>query len=293
MSCMSWFGNTNKFQWVETPSVGVQKSINEWSGNVLFLNGGLGVVRSNQGHVTYDFNYEARVYDNLTVFQQYRNGFYGTGPFYWVDKMLQDMNVMAPAWASPGLIELGWTNISTVVPAFTATPANTIGLHHRSATFSFTAGSVIPTSVNSPSMLLPIPEGDSLNLYVTGSRTGVGAIRVELWKMGANTADSVQNIVPASASGIPAKVTISYANAHYVRIIVSKTSTAVGTVTLSGVIAQLQSPNKVLNPVTKFITGEGNNGLDFLDDAQPVTYQYLDTKITGLSTRLGEVGPWL
>jgi hypothetical protein len=290
MSGQIWFGNLQHMQWVPAPLVGAQVSNANYRATMDFENGGSASVRSAQYHKIYTFNYNALMdsSEDIAVFNRFSSGYYGSGLIYFSDPFAAQANLFPAQWASPALIEQGWSNIYGGTPSFIDTGGfATYAQPYRSAVFNITtAANTLPTRT----LIIPIPVNSTLKLGFSGSVTGTGGVFYRTVASGDGVSFGSATALTALAPGSATRTNVSLAGSSYkaVQIYLGRTSSAASTVTVTSMMAQLGD-----NAVTgNHRAGEGNSGLVFDDDAIVENYGYLYPPRKGVSTTLREVGAW-
>lgn len=297
------FGTTQKMQMVRIPSAGMNRNRVGFSQSNQLENGGLDVYRpSMTTHFEYkmDFGiYEATGSGGLDVFGDYASGFYGKGLIYLADPMYYDVNLFAPQFAAPGLTERPYSLSGVGGP--TATAANSFNQPFTSMiTFIDvgTANNAYDLTYYNPT-IIPIPTGYTLWLGFSGSVTDGGLIRTEQWVSGAASPAASANLTALSATASTRfNASFSGATYDYVKIGYSRNAGTAPQVTVTSMMAQLW-PTGVSPTLTgSFQTGQGADGLKFLDAAIQEPYLLRDNTgrnihYKGLSFSLGEVGTWV
>lgn len=290
MSGQIWFGNLQHMQWVPAPLVGAQVANTGYHASMDFENGGTAAIRSAQTHKLYTFNYNALMdsSEDIGVFNRFATGFYGDGLIYFTDPFAATANLLPAQWATPALIEQGWSNIYDVAPTFSNTASySTYAQPYRSAVFNVTtaAGAQPARTVT-----IAIPPNATLNLGFSGSVTGTGGVFYRTVASGEGTtygSPTALTALPASAS-TRTNVALSGASYKAVQIYIGRSSSATSTVTVTSILAQLGSTS--VTGIHR--AGEGHSGLTFDDDAIVENYGYLYPPRKGLNTTLREVGAW-
>jgi hypothetical protein len=290
MSGQIWFGNLQHMQWVPAPLVGAQVSNAGYHASIDFENGGSDSIRSVQYHKLYTFNYNALMdsSEDIGVFGRFATGFYGDGLIYFTDPFAATANLLPANWASPALIEQGWSNIYDVAPTFSDTTSyGTYAQPFRSATFNITTAS---GSQPARTIVVAIPPNATLKLGFSGSVTGTGGVFYRTVASGDGVTYGTPTAITALAVAGSARTNVSLAGSSYkaVQIYLGRSSSAASTVTVTSMIAQLSTTVVTGN----HRAGEGHSGLVFDDDAIVENYGYLYPPRKGLSTTLREVGAW-
>lgn len=188
------------------------------------------------------------------------------------------------------------------VPTLSNTPANSYNLPPVQATWDvMTGANAYPTIDNEfgeiPYALIPIPPGYVLHMGATGSATGTARVAVDLFNAPGDPATpalatSLTLLSPTGATRLNAS--FSGASYQYAKVYIERTSTAVSTITLSSMMAQLWPIGYTPNLNGNFIEGKGHRGLKFADSATVESYVIVDRNrnvpihYKGMSTRLVE-----
>lgn len=289
-----WFGNVSYAQWTPAPATGMSKSLEGYTEEILFDNGGAWVERSNAAHAVYEMDFpveDSSSAQGIEVYERFASGEFGTEFLRFVDPMRSDENLFSPEWAAPGLAERGHKRVYDVNPTFADTGANSYLKPPRKAVYAVTGASgAVPTGQNSVFTLL-IPPTHTLRIGGSGAVTGSGVLRVQPINLNGTLASTVDVTLTAD-SAAPAFST-SFAGSTYkaVRVYITRTSVAVGTVTLTSLWAQIV-PTGATAVIQRHIPGKGHTGLRFRNSAQVERYLMTNRHLVGLSTTLIEVEKW-
>lgn len=287
------------------PDTGMSAGASGYSEILQFENGGADVVSAAQTHREYKPDWalrEATGDNGIDLVRSYQQRLFGPGLIYFENPAARQTNMFHPAIASPALIEMGWKNIFSVVPAFSNTAANTTHQPRRKATWAWTAATAnaVPTLANQIAVL-PIHPSYTLWTGFTGSRTGSGAIAIRPIKLDGSyeSVDYITTNLQADTSTTRLAGN-TYDGSLYKAIEVYITSTATGASSLTLTSAMAQEWPTGYTPTTtgNFIPGEGDTGCKFTSDAIAETYTMIDPSsktprhYKGLSADLTEVGAW-
>lgn len=281
---------TKHMQWFPCPQISSPIVRSRYVETIDFENGGADAVRSKQYRVEYPFEFVGLANDveGIDSFGKFASGFYGDGLMYFAHPATFQSNIFAAAWASPGLIEQGWTSIHDSVPTFVNTAANTRLQPARSALFT------VDTDANAigKKFTIAIPPTHTLYLGASGSATGTAAVRVRPINANGSYA-SVASLTLLSATGAT-RMNATYSGATYsaVEVFITRTSTADSTLTLTSMMAQLYRTGLSPSLPTSHIAGAGTTGMEFVDDAVVEEYTYMFPPRKGISTTLMEVEAW-
>lgn len=294
MAKQLWFGNTSRFQWVPAPlGDGATVSNVGFVEQIAYQNGGADIDRSTGYRKQYEFSYNAPLKgsENLSVFNKYASGFYGTGLLYFADPYAFETNLFSAHWASPGLIEQGWPSISAFTPTFNNTATNSHLQPPRTATFDITSGLGAPFE-DAHRFVIPIPPTHTLHLGASGVATGAGVVQVRPINPDGSYAvvSNLTLLPPTSATRLNA----TFAGSSYaaVEVYITRTSASASTVALTSMLAQLWKTGVTPTLTGEHVPGDGHTGLMFADEARAETYQYINPPRRALATTLVEVGAW-
>lgn len=290
-----WFGIPNgKMQWCPAPEAGMEASNITYVESVAFENGGADVVRSKQYRKQYRFTMSglAKDLDGIGVYNKYASGFYGQGLFYFSDPYAWETNLFPAGWASPALIEQGWENIYDTTPTFANTTANSYNQPPRTATWSVTSSAnATPATANGVQYIV-IPPTHTLNIGVTGSKTGTAVVRVVPINTDGTDGTATDLTLIGATSATRMNATFAGSSYQAVKVYITRTSTATSTISIVSMMARMVETGKSLTLTGNHMPGEGHTGLEFVDDARVESYTYMYPPRKGLSTTLLEVGAW-
>lgn len=295
MSNQIWFGIPGQhMQWCPAPLAGAQAANIRSVQSIAFENGGADVVRSKQYRKQYEFSFNglAKDLDGIGVYNKFASGFYGDGLFYFSDPYAWETNLFPAGWASPGLIEQGWENIYSVTPTFTNTSSNSYNQPKRSAVFSVTTGAnAVPTIGNGVAYVV-IPPTHTLNIGVSGSKTGTAVVRVVPINTDGTDGTAVDLTLLDPTASTRMNATFAGSSYQAVKVYITRTDTTASTITIASMMARLVETGSSLTLTGSHMPGEGHTGLEFNDEAIVETYTYIQPPRKGLSTSLVEVGAW-
>lgn len=292
MANQMWIGiPSSHMQWVPCPSIDSTITRQRYIERIQFQNGGGDVARSPQYQLEYNLNMTglANELEGIDAINHFASGFYGDGYIYVAHPALFESNMLGAAWSSPGLIEGGWANIyPTTTPTFSNTASNSYNQPLRSATWSVTS------AINTPikKFTIPIPEGYTLNLGASGSRTGTAVVQVRTIAVDNATFGTSNLTLLSPTSSTRMNATFSGASYCAVDVYITRTSTATSTITLTSMMAQLYKTGTTPTLPTLHQMGNGASGMVFADDAIVETYSYMYPPRKGISTTLVEVEEW-
>lgn len=290
MSNQMWFGNTTHMQWVPCPLIDSTVSRKRYIERIQFENGGGDVTRSNQYQMEYSINVNglAHELDGVDAFNKFASGFYGNGYVYMAYPAAYETNLFSASWATPGLIEQGWSNGFAATATFANTDSNSYNLPPRTATFPVNLSS----GQYNKSFIIPIPPTHTLYIGATGYSTGTAKLRVVpiTTSYALGTATDLTLISPSNAT----RMNASFAGSSYVavQVYVTRTTSAASTISLTSLMARLYKTGITPDLTGNHYQGEGSTGLMFADDAIVENYSYMYPPRKGISTTLVEVEAW-
>jgi hypothetical protein len=280
---LMYFGTREYMQWIACPAVDMPSSKHGWSSKLDYLSGGASVRRSTAAHKEYVLTWPGTSSrDDIRPILDYADGLYGDGPFYWLDPIAMDRNVLPQWFASPfqgvddGPILTGYDVRGTAIN----TAPNGLGYPTRSIQYNLNAG-----TANVLPIWVPIPDGYTAWVGVHGASGTGGEIRVTPYVNGA-----ASPVVPAPFLGVTdtQRVNLDFDGSDFTSISIALAGT--GTVTLSGIICQVL-PTGQTPRTGGFISGQGHSGCEFEDQPEYSPYSAaLD--MVGASASMVEVGGW-
>lgn len=285
MAGQVYFGNLYHQTWIKAPSSGMQVSQTGWQSNQQRLNGRAGFKRSSGSHRSISPSWVGSLNsesDSLQIVNNFATGFYGNGPFYWIDPFAMKQNLMPPHWATPALCDAGWPSIldsGELDSGVMAAGPDSQPVRYASITTSY---------LNSRYVRFIIPEGHKLHLGVltlTGTETNFVSLKCyERTGWPGETFDYDATLEAAQyGTGIRTNKVID--GDTYSAVELSITSTC----SIVGMIAQIW-PSDVTPPQGDFISGRGTTGLEF---SQIPTMEYYSANLNdgqiGMSASLIEV----
>lgn len=282
-----WFGSPSvKMQWVPAPAPGLSRSYGGYYEGVTMENGKRKSRRSAQTYSTFSMSFFGNANDlsGTNVYGKYMGGFYGKGPFYFSDYYSGLQNAMCAEWASPALIEQGFSNTTSNTPTFANTASNTFNQPPRTATWSITDGVGLFTK----KMTIAIPPTHTLDIGASGSATGTAVVRVQPYNPDGSLA-STTNLTLLSAT-TTTRMNASFAGSSYtaVDIYFTRTSTATSTLTITSMMAILRETTATAVLTGNHQDGEGHHGLTFSGESTSESYEYFYPPQKGLSIVLEE-----
>lgn len=290
MSKKIWFGIPGvKMLFAPAPSLESNVGSYGYAEKINFENGGADVRRSKQTHKVYNFQVSAPFSEanGLNEYARFSSGYYGEGLVYFADPYAEGLNLFAPAWATPGLVEQSWKNISHIVPTFVDAASSAYELPTRSAVFDVESSSTV-----SKYATIVIPPDKTLYLGATGSATGGAGVSVVPVNSDGSEASTVSLALLSEAGATRVNTTFDGSQFQAVKVFLPTTGTASSVLTLNSMVAQLHKTNS--NPVlpSDHVPGEGHTGLEFSSPVVVDSYVYIDPPRKATAFELVEVGAW-
>lgn len=295
MAAKMWFGIPNKkMQWVPCPLIDSTISRRRYVERIQFENGGGDAKRSPQYQMEYHLNFNdlAHEVEGIDAFNKYASGFYGDGLIYLAHPANFETNMFSAQWATPELINNGWTNI-TVNPVDFSTPitANSYNQPQHFANFNLGA---LAANTYYRKFTIAIPPTHTLYMGVSGF-TGYPDASVRVRPIKADgTYDTPVDLVLLDTYD-STRMNTTFSGSSYVAVdvyLTNKTGASYAPISISSMMAQLYVTGSNPTLPSKHYTGEGSTGLMFVDDAIVENYSYLYPPRKGLSTTLVEVEAW-
>lgn len=263
-----WFGNTEAFALLKAPArIAVTRA--GYFESMGFENGFGDAARSSTFQQRFEFTYPwDESTDSVTaeILGEYAAGEYGAGLVRFADPMAYDVNLFPPHWASPRLVELEWPNIGTTTPTFAVTAGNSYRQPSRKGTWSVTtAANATPlTDATIPYVIIPIHPSYTLQIGATGAATGTAVVRVESWVNGATSAAASTSLTLLSETGATRmNATVAGGTYAYAKVFLTRTSSAVSTITPISMMAQLTLTGSSPVLPERHKRGKGHTGLMF------------------------------
>lgn len=166
-----YFGTRDRMAWVACPAVERDSGAVGWSESGTYLNGGAFVARSKGSHRVHEMAWNMVSRKEAGLIESFASGVYGAGPYYWIDPMAADHNVLPTNWAYPAQeLDTGIPLTDSTLGTFVATPAGNDSLPLKSMQY------VLPTGSVGKKMWVPIPPGHTLHFGAYGSTSGSGTV---------------------------------------------------------------------------------------------------------------------
>lgn len=286
MTTTMYFGTTEKMQNVKCALSELPLNSAGFSNVIPLRNGGADVVRSWAHHKELDLSWSGTM-DDIGVFFDYANGFYGTGLLYLTVPSADRRNLFSPNWAAPKLIANDWPEIYDTDGTPSATATNSYNQPTISMTYTTTA--VVPTK----KFFIPIPADKTLRLGWSGSKTSSGAV----YYRPVNADGTPGTPVALTALSPTASTRLNASVAGSTCIGVEVYLYGAGTVTIASLMAQLW-PTAITPPLTgNFQPGRGYSGFKFEDTPSMSIIQDTDStngslEVMNMNATLIEVGLW-
>lgn len=260
-----WFGTKERMAWVPCPAINVGMSSEGAGESGTYMGGGGYARNSADGHMVYEFSWNANTRDEIYPIADYGTGVYGDGLIYFLDPFAMDTNVLPERWAAPGKVDRwsAYLREGTTPPTVTNTGANTLGLPVKTAQYAI--------SDNGRELWVPVPPGHTLHFAWVGSASGA----------------SVQvNGVAATPTAVGASGLTwnTYTADATIRL------WGTGTVDIAGMVAQVLPTGQA--PTTNgWVSGRGHSGCRFQGRPKVVGLSAALDRVSARATLI-ETGDW-
>lgn len=280
-----WFGTKAYMQWIPAPAVDIRAGKQGYQAEANFLNGGTWIRRSKAAARRYNMSWNMKTRDEVRPILDYADGVYGNGYLYYVDPFAMDKNVFPPYWASPYInFYDGPVIVDEVRPTLVTNTTSTNGYPVESAQYRVTSTSKIP------SVFLPIPPDHTIYIGAHGSvQSGNAAVTVTPVVSSVSNGATSNLTLLTSTTMTRTNYSLS-ANAGFIGVTVSMTSTSTGLLQLDGLIAQI-APDGAVLPPGGFISGQGTSGMQFVSQPSYSEYSAAMDRV-GVSVDLAETEAW-
>jgi hypothetical protein len=278
-----YFGTAEQMSWVPCPNSGMIANNVKWRAGGTLLSGGGWGRSSSTGHMEYNMAWPVMSHEDAASLTDYFNGVYGEPPFYFLDPMIINRNIL-PSWlASPQLQAL---DAPTMYPGITPTlgPWSTVSNGYPTRSAQYTLG----VNQTGTAFSFPVPPGYTLRFGWHGTATGTAKIRLIGGSASVDT-------TPISATGSTTRVnSVMTRDATfgvvYLQIIGGASG---GTLDLRGMTAVVL-PTADASPTGNFISGQGNLGVRLRDEPQITAYSTaIPNANVGVTANFIETGAWL
>lgn len=290
MNRKMYFGTRERMNWVACPAVDRDASAVGWSESGTYLNGGAFVARSRGSHRVHEMAWNMISRQEAGLIESYASGVYGDGPYYWIDPMAADHNVLPTNWAFPGQELDTGVSLSNGTVAAASLPA---GSHASLPVRGVTVSRLTSGAAEGRKLFVPIPPGHSLHFGAWGTH-GTGTAGVFAQTINRSTGalgTRTRTNITAPTSGAWTRNSWNGNTYSGVLLDVGWTGTVAATATLFGMIAQVL-PNGRVPVTTGWLDGLGTSGAEFEEFPERVDYSSILDKV-GLTATLVEVGTWL
>ena len=279
-----WFGTAQKMQWIDAPVGGASFNPQQWGTSGTYLNGGGFAFRSQQSHQLATFEWRRSMGKwAAQVIHDYYDGVYGPGPFYFIDPLTYETNVLPKQVAFPG------SNVDLVQNAFVSggqqyfqvtTPSNSRNLPVTPLALLRGTGPFATRKIQ-----IPRPEGHNVSLFAWFSVASGATLTAETYPSGPQTL----NPTPLTGNNAPAITALSGGFLTFKVNLPNATSRA----DLYGFRAIIWPQGGTEPRNVNWCGGEGNSGLEFDGPPTKVRYNGVDGGQTGVAATFREVGAWL
>ena len=287
-----YFGTRDRMAWVACPAVERDSGAVGWSESGTYLNGGAFVARSKGSHRVHEMAWNMISRKEAGKIESFASGVYGDGPYYWIDPMAADHNVLPTNWAYPaqeldtGISLSSVTTSGSVVSR--ATPAGAIDtLPTQGVTYTFPAS----TSVGRR-LFVPIPPEHRLWVGAWGELlSGTSGVYGAPINRSTGAIGSRSRITLAAPGSTSWQGTVWNGNTYSGVLLDVGNSGSISQLALYGMIAQVL-PNGRTPLATGWLDGLGTSGAEFEEFPERTDYSSVMDKV-GLTATLVEVGTWL
>lgn len=284
MSRIMHFGPIGHMKPIKMTQPGTPFTPVGYSESQQYLSGRKGMRRSLGQHFEYDFAFRGERHD-VRHLLNCANGMFGPGPFYFIDPVWQDENVLPAHWSMPSLGAEGAPPIyGEARPTLTPMPANDGTWPANGALFTYDANADLSD------LYIPIPPGMTLHFWYAGT-----ANRVKVQRHVGSSASTEHTPTPSDpALPLASQAPLSIANSGGVDGVKIKLTLTAGnpSATIYGMRAVLLPSGTSVTTLdeTGFLGGMGHTGCQF--EAHPLITPYMATptrKVIGVTARLIEV----
>lgn len=278
MAKLMYFGTESYMSWIPCPAINATANTVRWRASSTFLNGGASQRQSTAGHKEYSFSWNPQSKESIYAMLAYFDGTYGDGPFYFLDPVTMDANVLPSWFAAPfAATKDGPSWVVGERPAVSNTGANALGYPTRSAQYT-----VAPSKTYAP-VRIPVPSGYELHVGVHGNATGTAAVSL----VPASNPTSPTNVSMLSTSS-PTRTSVTVSGGDFYSLV----PTGTGDLIITGIIAQVLPTGSTVAS-GNFIAGQGNSGVRLSGDPQVTEYSAVLTNASvGATVSLVETGAW-
>jgi hypothetical protein len=292
MAGQIYFGNTEYQTWIKAPNTGMQAGSAGYVSQHQLYNGRAYVRRSHASHRTFSPNWMGSLNsteNSLQTIKNFADGFYGKGPFYWVDPFAANRNILPPHWASPAMITTDWPDYIPSLTKFYNPESSTTGFPSRYVAITNTDSTV----ESNQRVRLIIPQGYTLHFGwfkpTGGDPVGfANPMRIDAYTRGANTYNAI------TPTGIVIGSTTDLTNTtvdgdDYSSVDLYLNVLGGSKANILAMIAQIL-PTGVSAPTGNFIAGMGTTALEFNNSPQIEYYSAnINNGQVGMSASLVEV----
>ena len=276
-----WFGTAQKMQWIDAPVGGASFNPQQWGTSGTYLNGGGFAFRSQQSHQLATFEWRRSMGKwAAQVIHDYYDGVYGPGPFYFIDPLTYETNVLPKQVAFPG------SNADLMQNAFVSggmqyfgvtTPSNSRNLPVTPLALLRDTGPFATREIK-----IPRPDGYGVDVYAWfGNAVGGAEVRVNGTAIGSNT---LTGAITAPARRVTTGDFVT------LRLYMPNANSSIS---LYGFRTTMYRLSDTPTVVQTWCGGEGNSGLEFDGPPTKVRYNGVDGGQTGVAATFREVGSWL
>lgn len=278
-----WFGTREYMQYIPCPDSGADFSSVGWSSGVVqYLNGGSFIRNSDTAHKVFGMSWNMAAREDLQPLFDYAAGVYGSAPYYFIDPMAADLNVLPEWWAAPRMATSDAPLlVGEALPNKIPTPANSFGYPTSGVLYTVGGSDVSNT------LFIPIPPGKTLHIGVHGLNTSTASIYMSPVTAGGVLTGSNLTMLPVSTSTRFNASVDSSSGAVGVELSVAGT----GSLGLYGIMAQILDTG-VTPELGGFIGGQGHSGVTF--NGKPTRMVYSSVlNLMGAAVDMVETEGWV
>lgn len=229
LSRLMWFGTKDFSRWIKTHSPGSDYSMAGYSERLDYLNGGVGMRGSINGHAERTITWNRMTAAEARQVTDFAYGTYGDGPIYFLDPVSMEQNALNKAWSAPAITGKDAVPlIGDERPELVPNGDQSYGYPTQMAKYT------IPSGANGRSFYVPVPPGCTAWVGAHGDTSSSGGVKVQPTVRGVPVGSS--SVVAVAGVDTPQRVTDSFPGGDQTGIEVS----------LSGGLAEVLGAN--LNP---------------------------------------------
>lgn len=280
-----YFGTKRKMRWVKVHSPGSGYAAGGNSERLDFLNGGVAIRESDNGHMEYTLTWNSMSEDEARVVTDYAYGLAGSRLIHFVDPFAAKQNVLNKAWSAPGITAKDGVPLAgRARPQLVENYDDSRDYPVEMARYTLTASDA------SRSFYVPVPPGHVAWVGAHGDPASTLGVVAQPTTKGMTT--GAPTLIPVDTVNTEERFSHSFAAASdQSGLEISLQTGTAGVITLAGLMVQVLPAGETPLP-GDFISGQGASGCRFEGKAQAVPYNIRKGRV-GLSVKLVEVEDWL